>query len=116
MIISALIVVSFIMAGRAYGKQEIYFKVAVAKDVAFLIDSLYSTPGDVEFIYPQEMPGFGIKISDNKVTVFKHSALDSAAASYSYAGINDKIDTQIECSNKIMFLKKGEVISLKCND
>ncbi len=116
MIISAIVVVSFIIAGRSYGKQEIYFKAAAAKDIAFLLDEMYSTPGDVEFVYPQELAGFGIKIANNKVTVFKFSPLDTVAASYEYAGIAEeskKINVELNSLCKLKFEKQRDIISVQ---
>jgi hypothetical protein len=106
---------SYIFAGRSYGKQEIYFKAAVAKDIAFLINSMYSAPGDVSFIYPMELTEFGVKIKNNKVIVFKHTPLDVTAGSYEYAGINDdtkKINIEIDNVYKIKFEKKGDIVSV----
>lgn len=115
LILSALIGVSFLIAGSAYGKQDIYFKAAVAKDIAFLLDSVYSVPGDVDFIYQADLIGYGIRIKDNFVTVFKHSNLDPTAGSYPFAGTGndaEKIDIELIKIKKVRIEKKEGAVSV----
>ena len=45
-IVSAIVILAFINAGKSYGKQEVYYKLAVARDLAITIDLAYSLPGD----------------------------------------------------------------------
>ena len=46
-ILSIFVVVTFLQAGKAYGSQDIFFKSALARDLAIMIDALYALPGDV---------------------------------------------------------------------
>ena len=111
-IISALVVFSFIMAGKSYAKQELYFKAAVARDVALMIDTLYDMPGDVNFIYPIDLTNYGIRISGNEVRVYRGELgpLDVTASSYRFFGVNKKIDVKLDKAKRIKFEKKGENI------
>ena len=54
-ILSALIVASFYNIGKAYGTEEVFYKFAVAKDLAIHLDLIYSLPGDIEYIYPNDV-------------------------------------------------------------
>lgn len=107
-IASAIIVVSFRSVGEAYGTEEAYYKLAVAKDLALTIDLLYSLPGDVEYIYPNDVSGYDIELKDNKVSVFKHDSnkLDPSIGIYEFVGISSDKPNFIVKNEKFVKIRK----------
>ena len=100
----ALIIAGFVQAGKSYGRQEAYYKLAVAKDIALTIDLLYGMPGDVSFKYPNDVVGYDIEIRNNVVKIYHTgSANDLTSQSYTFAGI-DKDPLSITIKNQ-KFLK-----------
>lgn len=112
-ITSAIVLIAFYSAGKTYGNQEAYYKLAVAKDIALTIDYLYSVPGDAEFIYPNDISGYDIEIKDGSVMVYQRDfgKLDVTAGIYGYAGMSyDKINTFVSGSKYIELKKTGNTI------
>src|SRR3989338_4625641 len=74
-VMSTLVLIGFLMAGKAYGSNDMFFKYAVAKDIAILMGTVYGLPGDAEIYYPVNLFNkYGVKIVDNEVTVFSSNA------------------------------------------
>ncbi|HLC60956.1 MAG TPA: hypothetical protein VJJ52_06020 [Candidatus Nanoarchaeia archaeon] len=114
LITSAVVIITFYSAGKTYGNKEAYYRLAVAKDIALTIDYLYSIPGDVEFIYPNEVSDYDIEITDNSVRVYQHGSgkLDATAGIYGYAGTSyDKINTFVSGPKYIEIKKTGNTIT-----
>ena len=112
-IASAIVVLAFYSAGKTYGNKEAYYKLAVAKDIALTIDYLYSVPGDVEFIYPNDISGYDTEIIDDTVRVYQHNSRrsDVTAGIYGYAGTSyDKINKFISGPKYIKLKKIGNTI------
>src|SRR3990167_6644693 len=87
-IICAIIILAFVEAGKSFGSRDIYFKDAVAKDLSLIIDSLYSTPGDVILRYGQDLSKHTILIKDNTITIYKTSlgVADITLGKYKFIG------------------------------
>jgi|SRR3989344_3025571 len=114
-IVSAIVILAFINAGKSYGKQEVYYKLAVARDLAITIDLAYSLPGDFYYIYPNEISGYDIEFKDNSVRVYssKLGKLDPTIASHSFAGLSaDKLDTILANAKFLTIEKKGEKLQI----
>lgn len=114
-ITSAIVVIAFYSAGKTYGNKEAYYKLAVAKDIALTIDYLYSVPGDIEFIYPNDISGYDIEIRDGSVRVYQHNSgrLDATAGIYGYVETSyDKIDAFVSGPKYIKLKKTGNVIEV----
>ncbi len=110
-IVSAIVVAAFVIAGKTYGNQEAYYKLAVAKDLALVIDLMYSLPGDIEYVYATDVSAYGIEIKNNNVKVYdyKFGKSDPTAASYNYVGIgSDAINANI---NGLKFVKLSKIKS-----
>jgi len=108
-IASAIVVIAFIAAGKTYGNQEAYYKLAVAKDLALVIDLMYSLPGDIEYVYATDVFAYGIEIKNGNVRVYDYSLgkLDPTAASYNYVGFgSDAINANI---NGLKFVKLSKI-------
>ena len=50
-ILMVLIFYSFAEGGKSRGEKIDQFKLGIAKDIALLVNTLYSTNGDVKYIY-----------------------------------------------------------------
>ena|SRR3989344_9388865 len=112
-ITSAIVILAFYSAGKTYGNKEAYYKLAVAKDIALTIDYLYSVPGDIEFIYPNDISGYDIEIRESSVRVYQHGSgkLDVTAGIYGYVGTSyDKINTFVSGPKYIELEKTGNTI------
>src|SRR3989338_7902274 len=69
-IISVFIAIFFPYVGKMYGTGKAYSKLAVAKDLSLLIDTLYAYPGDVYIVYSSDLTGYTIKFYSNKIMVY----------------------------------------------
>ena len=107
-VISALVILSFISAGKSYGSQEAYYKLAIARDTAITIDTLYGLPGDIIYYYPNDVSDYRIEISDNNVNVYQKNSgkFDALQTSHNFAGTSfDNLRAQIN-GNKFLKFEK----------
>lgn len=114
-IVSGIVVFTFVKAGEAYGSQEAFYKLAVAKDLALTIDSMYAIPGDVEYTYPNDISDYDIEIKENTIKIYNHKLgrKDITPASYSFVGlVTDLINTRIENKNLIKLKKVNSKITV----
>ena len=111
----ALIIAGFVQAGKSYGRQEAFYKLAVAKDVALTIDLLYGMPGDVSFTYPNDVSGYDVEIRDSIVKIYDTgSANDLTSQSYNYAGIDkDPLSISIKNQKFLKFEKSNGKIKIR---
>lgn len=86
LIISAIIIISFLSAGKLYGSGEIYYRSAVAKDIALLINTLYALPGEASIMYPRDVSGYIITIDGTTVEVGSETGLSVSIAKYKFVG------------------------------
>ena len=110
LVVSAIIIAAFISAGKSYGSNEASFKLAIAKDIALLIDVIYAYDGDIIFNYPNDISGFEIDIRDGLVRVYSKSQgrNDVTAQSYFYSGnAKESLDFSIINSKFIRFEKSN---------
>ena len=109
-IASAIVIMAFISAGKAYGSQEAFYKLAVARDLAITIDLMYSLPGNIEYVYPNDVSGYDIEVSDFSVKVYKHKTgkLDPTIAKHSFVGTDyDNLNAEIK-GKRFVKLEKAE--------
>ena len=92
-IASGIIISAFISAGKSYGSQEAFYKLAIAKDLALTIDLIHALPGDVEYTYPNDISSYGVEINGNSVRVYNYKVgkSDITAATYAYVGMSNNI-------------------------
>jgi len=104
----------FTYAGRIYGSGEAYYKLAIAEDLALTIDLIYSVPGNVVYVYPNEITGYDVEFKDSTVTVYDNTIpKDPLPASYNFAGISgDKLDSLIKKPVYLRFEKTGNKITI----
>tara|TARA_Y100000310_G_C20669553_1_gene809477 strand:+ start:2162 stop:2578 length:417 start_codon:yes stop_codon:yes gene_type:complete len=115
----AIVFAFFVRRGTETGNQEMVVKAAMARDIAVVIESLYAVPGDVEYIYPEDVSKYTIIVKDNKVEV-SSSGLEfvrSKTSKYEYVGIGESIiDARVEDSSRIKILKVGSEIEVLPHD
>lgn len=122
-IIGIMVIGGFLMAGKAYADKDVFFKLAVAKDIGMIIETLIALPGDAHIEYPTNMKGYGIIVSNEEVKVFSSKAglLDPASARYglsSAEGMDLKTEEsgtakEIRNAKRIFIIKSGNRIVVK---
>ena len=70
LIASAMVIAAFYAAGNSYGNSEAYYKLAVAKDLALMLDLVYSYNGNVDIIYPNELTGYDVEVYDQSIRIY----------------------------------------------
>ncbi len=114
-ILSAVIVIAFIGAGKSYGSEEAFYKLAVAKDLALTIDLIYALPGSIEYTYPNDVSDYDLEITQNSINVYSHNLgkTDPTRASYRIAGISsDSISANIEAKKFIRIEKANGKVKI----
>ena len=114
-IASGIVVTAFLAAGKSYGNQEAFYKLAVAKDLALTIDLMYGLPGNIQYTYPNDVSEYDIEVKDNNIKVYNHNfgRTDPTFASYSFAGIDkDIINSDVKGKKFIHIEKTGESIKI----
>ena len=114
-IASAIVIFAFLQAGKSYGNQEAFYKLAVAKDLALTLDLIYGLPGDIIYTYPNGVSQYDIEVIDNKIKIYNHEIgkNDPTAASYSFAGIaSGNLKTEIKAMKFVKIEKKNNKIEI----
>lgn len=110
-IASAIVIVAFLQAGKSYGSQEAFYKLAVARDLALTIDLMYSLPGYIEYKYPNDISGYNIKVENNRVIVSESKSTDVTPGSHGFAGISsDEFKASVEGKKFVKLSKAGNKI------
>lgn len=107
-IVSGIVIAAFVAAGKSYGSQEAFYKLAVAKDLALTIDLMYGLQGNIEYTYPNDLSDYDIGARGNEIKVYddKLGKQDPTAASYRFAGLAaDSINFQVK-NKKYVRLEK----------
>lgn len=87
----------------ASGKYAL--KVATARDIALILDTIYAYPYDIRLDYDTDLSGLEVKIFDKLVTV-QENDLDPTLAKYPFVPIiNDNPDFLLRSPRKIYFYK-----------
>ena len=105
-IAGVLIIAAYVQGGKVYGKQEAFYKLAVAKDIALTIDLIYALPGNMEYTYPNDVSGYDIEIKNNIVKIYRTGSTDSTLQSYNFVGIDrDPLNFLVRSQKYIKFEK-----------
>lgn len=115
-VVSAFIVLFFPYIGKVYGSGEAYSKLAVAKDLALLIDTLYAYPGEMHVVYSVDLTGYTLKISSKEVIIYDSDIgeIDPTSATYKFVKTDEKIiETKIESPTSLAFDKKNNEIKIQ---
>ena len=117
LIISAVVIISFVNIGQAYGKGTVYRKTIAAREIPLIIDALYSYPYDSIVYYNKDLSGLTVEIIDGKVKVYDSKSIvgkDMTSRQYGFfpTGQN-KIEAKLEDPKNIRFEKKNNIIVIK---
>lgn len=116
LIASGMVIFAFLSAGKSYGNQKAFYKLAVAKDLALTIDIAYSLAGDLEYTYPNDISGYGVDIKGSTIKVYDRELvklIDPTTASYGFVGLStDTIDAKIKGHKFITVNKTGNKIKI----
>lgn len=94
-----------------YTQKAIYEKLNIAKDLAMQINTLSGVPGDA-YIINDNLHGYSVSFSDNKVEVFKDS-FDQSKGVYYFVRIGDsKLDMRLGRPKQIVISKIGNEIKI----
>lgn len=88
-------------------------KAAVARDIALILDSIYSSPYDIVVEYDTDLKDFSVLISDKKVKVNSASiSIDPAPAEYPFVPTDDDPNFgPLIKPNKLLFKKENGKLS-----
>ena len=112
-IASTIIVVAFLQAGKSFGSQEAFYKIAVAKDIALIIDELYTLPGDIIIEYSNDLSEYTISVKGNTVKVYSTNAGETDATAGIYRFIGAEIEqVQVINPQPLIISKNKEKITL----
>ena len=115
-VIAAFIIFFFPYVGKVYGSGEAYSKLAVAKDLALLVDTLYAYPGNIYVVYSTDLTGYTIKISSNEIIVYDSEIgeIDPTAGIYKFIKTDEKIiEAEIKSPKSLAFNKENNEIKIK---
>ena len=122
-IIAIIIVVIAVFVGITYpkiakslGTGKVALKTAAARDIAFIIDSIYSFPYDVQLEYDYDLSDFIVKISYNTVEIYEAQystpEKDLTSAAYSFVPVKDSPEFILNKPKKIVFKKTGDKLEI----
>lgn len=113
-------IVTFLLISSAvkWSDSETPYKAYLARDMALVIDSLFSSPGNIIINYAQNVSKYYIDFNENSTTVYKKTKIDGM--SYKFVGYKGfEMDLTLENPAKIQFAKINDEIfigeSLKKN-
>ena len=113
LLIAAILVLAIINIGRAAGLDTTLERNYAARDIALLLDTVYASPGDLEYFYV--MPErFDVTIKDNIVTV--QAPQTKFVSSYYFASSGAFTEQQFQSDTPptaLSISKKGGTILIK---
>ncbi len=111
-ILSVIIMLSFITKANEYGSGEAQQKQAIANDLALIINQLYALPGDVSFFYSQDASRYTISVERNIITVYSDSGSpdEFTAGKASFVGYG--FTSLTKKPNPLLISKKGNTFSM----
>lgn len=114
LVAAGLIIYTFVNAGISFGSQEALYKLAIARDLALMIDLMYGLPGDLQFTYPNDISNYDIEIKNNVVKIYNPlSIADQIARTHSFAGISsDSPSAEIKAKKFVRLEKVGNKMTI----
>lgn len=107
-------------------KGETLEKNYIARDMALLLDAVYASPGDVEYVYSMKGYKYVVELKNSRVIINKPGAKEQNAGFYAYfdGGIKDeeKLNARFfpipdnPAPMLIVIVKKGGVVSARAEN
>lgn len=111
----AIVVLLLVYIAVSKGSGEAFFKERSAKELALLINTLCSLPGNAEIVFPTDLSKFKIEVKDNFVYIynerFKENAEDPTAGKYGISKPNCNFPSYIEKPKKLIVKKQENKIN-----
>jgi len=123
LVIAVIIGLSYPIIAKAYATGEVSLKVASARDIALLIDTICAYPYDMKVQYELDLSKFILEFYDNKVKIYSASYVslgqnnnvigrDPTYAEYSFVPCNNNLKSVLKNPEKLVFSKKGGELSI----
>ena len=117
LVMLGIAILCFLLIGAKLAETS-YEKNFIARDMALLINTIYASPGDVEYIYDlsalkSDLNKFDFEIKNGYVTVYDSGF--KKPQNYRFAGKEDYEITEFraEAPKAVKFVKKGSQISME---
>tara|TARA_B100000315_G_C14282864_1_gene453826 strand:+ start:22 stop:471 length:450 start_codon:yes stop_codon:yes gene_type:complete len=115
LILALVVFLTIPMIAQSYASGKIALKVAAAKDIALILDTIYSYPYDTELRYDVDLSDFKVDIFNNTVKIYEKSygspGADPKLAQYSFVPVNDILGFTLEKPKSIEFKKENGKIT-----
>src|SRR3989338_4356688 len=98
---------------KAYASGKLALKAAATKDIAIILDTMYSYPYDMALEYDVDLSDFIVEISQKTVKIKMTSlSIDPSAEGYAFVPIDDDLDFTLSKPKKIIFKKENGKITV----
>ena len=117
LLISAIIIILYPIMGQTHANREISKNTIAAREIALIIDTLYSYPYDVVVYLDKDLSGLTVDFSDENIKIYDTKLgkkFDPALAEYRFftTGFN-VIETKLESPKRIKFEKTKNILIVK---
>lgn len=111
-VISVFIFLIMPQIAKAYVSGKLALKVAAARDIALVLDTMYSYPYDMVLEYDVDLSDFIVEVSQKTVKIKMASqTVDPIEAKYGFVPINDDPAFTLLKPKKIIFKKENGKIT-----
>lgn len=119
-IMGAIVLLTFLKVSELYATGRITAKVAATRDIALVIDAIYSFPHDVTLEYEYDLSDFIVEISQNSVRIYSESSLDDEGEirgnekpkPHAFVPADDDPSIILDRPRKIVFEKEDGVLTI----
>jgi len=114
--LAAMIALALFLFVSDVAEQTIFQKNFLVRDLALVVNTLYTAPGDVVFNYGEDTSKFTLEFTENKITVTRKGVEDNSNIFYLFAE-NKKIPflyktLTFDEEDKIGFFKSSQIIEV----
>ena len=108
-----IFILIYIAVSRSSG--EAFFKERSAKELALLLNTLCSLPGNAEIIFPTDLSKFNVQVENNVVYVydtrFAKNTDDPVAGKYQISKPNCNLEASVKEPKTLIVRKRGNKIN-----
>ncbi len=116
LVIGLFVGIMYPMIAKSYATGKVALKTAAARDIAFVIDSMYVYPYDIQIDYDYDLSDFMVKISDNNVEIYEASFAtaesDPTLAKYTFVSVDDNPNFILDKPTEIVFKKENGILTV----
>ena len=121
-IVAAIVLLTFLKISELYATGRITAKVAATRDIALVIDAIYSYPYDTTLDYNYDLSDFIVEITQNDVRIYSTLFVtlddegniqgDEKPKPYPFVPTDDDPSVILDRPNGIHFEKKGGILTI----